>query len=74
MSMQQATFTGSPTLQNHMNLQAIVYGTNDRNSRDRSRGKTLFIVKEDNLRFICICPEETVDELDNDFDDIFNCN
>jgi hypothetical protein len=57
-----------------MNLQAIVYGTNDRSSRDRSRGKTLFIVKEDNLRFICICPEDTTDELDNDFDDIFICN
>lgn len=41
---------------------------------DRSRGKTLFIAKEDNLRFPCICPEDTVDELDNDFDDIFDCN
>ena len=57
-----------------MNLQTIVYGTIDRSSRDRSRGKTLFIAKEDNLRFQCICPDDTVDELDNDFDDIFDCN
>ncbi|KAL3792191.1 hypothetical protein HJC23_009655 [Cyclotella cryptica] len=50
-------------------LQTIIYGTDGRDGR--RRGNTLFIVEDDNSRSTQNCAEDTADEFDRDFDDIF---
>jgi hypothetical protein len=49
-------------------LKTIIYGRGS--GGNRSRGKTLFIIEDDNSRSTAECAEDTADEFKDEFDDI----